>query len=110
MTMTAQEVENFVKGQLERYPQARLLDIYKSCFQDYMGAEHLVNDTASAHAYLEQEIASSSLDGMMPWYSEPCGIDGNYIRVSLMAVHEASSLPICSSTLLSPVPMQSGPV
>ena len=88
MTMTAQEVENFVKGQLERYPQARLLDIYKSCFQDYMGAEHLVNDTASARAYLEQEIAASSLDGMMPWYSEPCGIDGNYIRVSLRAVHE----------------------
>ena len=88
MTMTAQEVENFVKGQLERYPQARLLDIYKSCFQDYMGAEHLVNDTASARAYLEQEIATSSPDGMMQWYSEPCGIDGNYIRVSLRTVHE----------------------
>ena len=108
MTMTAQEVENFVKRQLERYPQARLLDIYKSCFQDYMGAEHLVNDTASARAYLEQEIASSSLDGMMPWYSEPCGIDGNYIRVSLRAVHEGFITADRHGTGLAPLSGRQG--
>ena len=83
-----QEVEGFVTGMLEQYPQARLLDIYKSCFQDYMGPEHLVNDTASARAYLEQELATTETDKLLPWYWEPCGINGNFVRVSLKAVHD----------------------
>ena len=37
-------IEGFVNRQLQTYPKSRLLDIYKSCFQDYMGAEHLVSD------------------------------------------------------------------
>lgn len=84
----AQEVEGFVTAMLEQYPQARLLDIYKSCFQDYMGAEHLVNDTASVRAYLEQELSTTDSQEMMPWYYEPCGMSGNYLRVSLRAVKE----------------------
>ena len=87
-TASGQEVEAFVSGMLEQYPQARLLDIYKSCFHDFMGPEHLVNDTASARAYLEQEIATTEADKLQSWYWEPCGIDGNYVRVSLKAVKE----------------------
>lgn len=83
-----QEVEGFVTAMLEQHPQARLLDIYKSCFQDYMGAEHLVSDTASVRAYLEQELNTSDSQEMMPWYYEPCGLSGNYVRVSLRAVKE----------------------
>ena len=85
---SAQEVESFVAGLLNRYPKSRLLDIYKSSFQDYMGAEHLVGDTASVSAYLERELASAGLDDLMPWYYEPCGMHGNYVRVSLRAVNE----------------------
>ena len=88
MSMLAQDVETFVGRLLEQYPKARLLDIYKSCFQDYMGAEHLVNDTASARNYLEQELAMTTVDDLLPWYYEPCGVDGNYVRVSLRAVKE----------------------
>ena len=88
MTVQAQDIGPFVTGQLERYPQSRLLDIYKSCFQDYMGAEHLVADTASVRAYLEQELDQTGTDDLLPWYYEPCGIDGNYVRVSLRAVKE----------------------
>ena len=88
MTVFAQEIKTFVKGQLEMYPQARLLDIYKSYFQDFMGAEHLVSDTASVKAYLEQELAMTDVNDLMPWYSEPCGTGGNYVRVSLRAVKE----------------------
>lgn len=88
MAANDHKVESFVNGLLDHYPAARLLDIYKSSFQDYMGAEHLVNDTASARAYLEQELASTSLDGLMPWYYEPCGVDSCHIRVSLRAVME----------------------
>ena len=83
-----QEVEAFVNNLLEQYPKARLLDIYKSSFQDYMGAEHLVNDTASARAYLEREISTTDLDRLMPWYYEPCGPEGRHVRVSLRAIHE----------------------
>ena len=83
-----QTIEGFVTVMLERYPEARLLDIYKSCFQDYMGAEHLVSDTATVQHYLEQELATTTADDLMPWYWEPCGVYGNYVRVSLRAVHE----------------------
>ncbi len=86
--MLAQDVESWVSEMLTQYPKARILDIYKSCFQDYMGAEHLVGDAASARAYLEQELETTSLDELMPWYYEPCGINGNYVRVSLRAVME----------------------
>ena len=88
MALHGQTIAGFVNGLLEQYPKARLLDIYKSCFQDYMGAEHLVGDTASVRGYLEQELAATSADDLMPWYWEPCGIYGNYVRVSLRAVHE----------------------
>lgn len=88
MSIHAQDVETFVGGLLKQYPKARLLDIYKSSFQDYMGAEHLVNDTASVKAYLEQELATTDTSDLMAWYYEPCGVNGNYVRVSLRAVKE----------------------
>ena len=87
-TGQSQEVEGFVSGLLQTYPKARLLDIYKSCFQDYMGAEHLVGDTASARGYLERELQETADAALMPWYYEPCGINGQFVRVNLRAIHE----------------------
>ena len=88
LAVHGQTVEDFVNSLLQQYPEARLLDIYKSCFQDYMGAEHLVSDTATVQHYLQQELATTTADDLQPWYIEPCGIYGNYVRVSLRAVHE----------------------
>lgn len=88
LALHGQTVEGFVNGMLQQYPEARLLDIYKSCFQDYMGAEHLVSDTATVRGYLEQELETTAADDLLSWYWEPCGIYGNYVRVSLRAVHE----------------------
>ena len=88
IAMLGQDIQGFVSRQLETYPQARLLDIYKSCFQDYMGAEHLVSDRQIVKAYLDEELATTTLDDLMPWYYEPCGIEGHYVRVSLRAVKE----------------------
>ena len=82
------QVTAFVNHLLEQYPKARLLDIYKSCFQDYMGAEHLVGDTAAAREYLQQELETTRLEDLMPWYCEPCGVNGNYVRVSLRGIIE----------------------
>lgn len=88
MAMWGQGIETWVTGLMGQYPQARLLDIYKSCFQDYMGAEHLVDDVASARGYLERELESIDLDDLLPWCYEPCGVHGDYVRVSLRVVKE----------------------
>ena len=87
-TASGQDVQHFVNSLLKTYPKARLLDIYKSSFQDFMGAEHLVSDKAQVKAYLDEELASVSLDDLMAWDYEPCGMNGNYYRVSIKLVLE----------------------
>ena len=86
--LPAQDIRGFVSRQMETYPESRLLDIYKSCFQDYMGAEHLVSDRQRVKAYLDEELQTTSLDDLMPWYYESCGVNGQYIRVSIKAIKE----------------------
>ena len=86
--LPAQDIHGFVSRQIATYPESRLLDIYKSCFQDYMGAEHLVSDRQMVKAYLDEELQTTSLDDLMPWYYESCGINGQYIRVSIRAIKE----------------------
>ena len=86
MLAQAQDIKEFVNRQLNSYPQLRLLDIYKSCFQDYMGPEHLITDTARVSAYLDQELAVP-IDDVLPYY-EPCGPDGRHVRVNLSAVQQ----------------------
>lgn len=62
VTVSAQDIEGFVSRQMQTYPKSRLLDIYKSCFQDYLGAEHLVSDRQSVKAYLDEELRTTELD------------------------------------------------
>ena len=81
-------IEGFVNRQMQNYPKSRLLDIYKSCFQNYMGAEHLLSDRQRVKAYLDEELNTTSLDDLMPWYYEPCGIDSSYYRVSIKTIKE----------------------
>ena len=113
IVLQAQDIEGFVLRQLQTYPQSRLLDLYKSCFQDYMGAEHLVSDKQRVKAaskreesktsfdapereqartkfkaYLDEELSTTILDDLMPWNYEPCGIDSNYYRVSIRTIKE----------------------
>ena len=89
VAVSAQDIEGFINRQMQIYPKSRLLDIYKSCFQDYMGAEHLVSDRQRVKAYLDEELNTTSLDDLMPWYYEPCGIDSSYYRVSIRAIKES---------------------
>ena len=87
-TLSAQDIQGFVSRQMQVYPKSRLLDIYKSCFQDYMGAEHLVSDRERVKAYFDEELQTTSLDDLMPWYYEPCGVNGQYVRVSIRTIKE----------------------
>ena len=88
VSVSAQRVQAFVRWQMETYPQSRLIDLYKSCFQDYMGAEHLVIDHQRAKAYLDRELAEIDTVELLPWYVESCGIEGRHVRVSLKVVKE----------------------
>jgi hypothetical protein len=72
---SAQDIKTFVQKQMETYPKSRLLDIYKSCFQDYMGAEHLVSDRQRVKVYLDEELQGTSLDSLLTWLYEPCGVN-----------------------------------
>ena len=88
VSVSAQDIAGFVSRQLKTYPQSRLLDIYKSCFQDYMGAEHLVTDRQRVKAYLDEELNTTTHEDLLPWLYEPCGAEGNYVRVSIRAIKE----------------------
>ena len=88
VSISAQDTKTFVSRQMAQYPKSHLLDLYKSCFQDYMGAEHLVSDRERVKSYLDEELTSADIDDLPEWYYEPCGIKGRYVRVSLRAVKE----------------------
>ena len=65
------------------YPLATLQDIYKTCYQDYFGAEHLMNDTAAARKYIHYELEQCRDTDMsaMPKY-EPTGFRHRFTRVN----------------------------
>ena len=88
VSLSAQDIKTFVSHQMAVYPKSHLLDLYKSCFQDYMGAEHLVSDRERVRAYLDEELNTTDINELPKWYYEPCGIEGRYVRVSLRTVRE----------------------
>lgn len=108
VSLSAQDIKTFVSHQMAVYPKSHLLDLYKSCFQDYMGAEHLVSDRERVRAYLDEELNTTDINELPKWYYEPCGIEGRYVRVSLRTVREGPLRRICFWMLSSEVPTQSG--
>lgn len=88
LPLTAQDLKVFVQDQLAAYPASRLIDIYKSCFQDYMGAEHLVADPEGMAKYLDYELQQIGDEELQLGFYEPCGPRGRFVRVSLSAVKE----------------------
>lgn len=72
---------------MQRYPLATLQDVYKTCYQDYFGAEHLMRDTAAARRYLLAELeecAEEDLTLMPP--EEPTGFRHRFVRIGLSNV------------------------
>lgn len=70
-----------------QYPAATLQDVYKTCYQDFFGAEHLVRDTAAARMYLYQELDECRKTDLsrMP-AQEATGFRHRFIRVNLSNV------------------------
>ena len=75
-----------VESQLSMYPKSTLQDLYKNFFQDYFGPGHIVSDTLSAGAYLNDELAS--FEQTSGAYYEPTGYNGNFYRVNLSVIKE----------------------
>ena len=72
-----------------RYPKATLQDIYKTCYQDYFGAEHLMTDTAAARMYLHKELEEcreTNLNAMPK--EEPTGFRHRFKRINLSNITE----------------------
>lgn len=69
------------------YPLATLQDVYKTCYQDYFGAEHLMTDTAAARYYLHRELEECRDSDMsfMP-SQEPTGFRHRFTRINLSSV------------------------
>ena len=77
-------VKTAVSTQLEAFPESRLQDLYKSFFQDRFGPGHLISDRQSALDYILSELADA--DTLMGPKTEPCGWQGNYVRVNLSVI------------------------
>lgn len=68
---------------MHRFPEAQLLDVYKTCFHDAYGPEHIISDSAGCARYIMMELQQvDTSDNRYPLY-EYTGVDGNYVRVNL---------------------------
>lgn len=73
---------------MNRFPQSQLRDVYKYCFQDYFGLEHLLSDSMAAVRYIEYELDNSDTnDWQFPLFHYPL-LNSNYVRVDINYVRK----------------------
>jgi len=66
-----------------QYPLATLQDVYKTCYQDFFGAEHLMNDTAAARNYIKYELEQcENIDLSLMPKREPTGFRHRFVRIN----------------------------
>lgn len=94
-------VSKAVRQQMQAWPESRLQDLYKSFFQDRFGPGHIITDRASALDYILSELAETGASDAP--YTEPCGWEENYVRVSLSAIRDG----LVSADALTDALMQS---
>ena len=82
-------VRSMCEQMVAKYPEANLQDVYKTCYQDFFGAEHLMLDTAAARNYLRYELKELVNERMselgMPM-REPTGFRHRFERINLATV------------------------
>ena len=73
---------------MKQYPQSQLRDVYKFCFQDFWGLEHLLSDSMGAVRYINYELEhSDSADWQRPLFCYPLPLN-NYVRVDINYVRQ----------------------
>ncbi|OHB52295.1 MAG: hypothetical protein A2Y12_19415, partial [Planctomycetes bacterium GWF2_42_9] len=75
-----------VKQQIDRYPDQRLIDIYKTFFQGFFGPAHLISDFNDALQYTNQELSESNEFENYDYCELPP--DGKFVRLNLKLVKE----------------------
>lgn len=71
------------------YPLATLQDVYKTCYQDFFGAEHLMNDTAAARYYINYELEQCrDTDLSLMPQREPTGFRHRFTRINFSNIVE----------------------
>lgn len=78
-------IKTAVHAELQRYPQATLLDLYKFFFQGAFGPGHMIPEAEAARQYLEEELRTSASFDTVRW--QPVGHQGNFYRINLSLVH-----------------------
>lgn len=79
-------IEKAFAAEMQRYPEARLIDIYKFFFQGAFGPGHMIPDTAAARRYLARELAEAARFDSILWH--PAGHQQEYHRFNLKAVRD----------------------
>jgi len=79
-------VRELCEYMVSTYPLAILQDVYKTCYQDFFGAEHLMQDTAAARKYLQYELEQMKNDEVVMPLREPTGFRHRFERISLSLV------------------------
>lgn len=79
-------LSEIVRKEIERYPQQRLIDVYKTFFQGFFGPAHLITDTGAAGNYIKQELAEAN--EFEEYDYQPLPPDGKFVRVNLKLVKD----------------------
>lgn len=86
---TTEDLQPMVQVYMDRFPESDLRDLYKYCFQDFFGPEHLISDSLGAANYIEYELTHSDVDDWkQPLFFYPLGLMGNYVRVDINYVKQ----------------------
>ncbi|MBR3529430.1 MAG: hypothetical protein IKN84_07195 [Bacteroidales bacterium] len=85
----AEDLQPMVQVYMDRFPESDLRDLYKYCFQDFFGPEHLISDSLGAVNYIVYELShSDESDWKQPLFFYPLGLMGNYVRVDINYVKQ----------------------
>jgi hypothetical protein len=79
-------LSKIVKQEIDRYPQQRLIDIYKTFFQGFFGPAHLISDFNDALQYTNQEVSESNEFEDYDYCALPP--DGKFVRLNLKLVKD----------------------
>ena len=83
-------VRTLCEYMVSTYPQATLQDVYKTCYQDFFGAEHLMQDTATARKDLLYELEQMANDEVVMPMHEPTGFRHRFERINLALVRNGT--------------------
>lgn len=79
--MLKEEILAAAKDMIDRYPKIRLIDIYKSFYQDEFGPGHMLIDKDIARRYFEDELGI--MKNRRRYDIERCGTGNNFYRADM---------------------------